>query len=131
MQNNIFLKEKEVFVENSQLYLKLVYQYEDNIGVRELIIPKMKLGINANITPCITTEGHYIYLDYHASYYSNKFELHRSDIVIKKNGETHLCENAAYVINTIKEKPRELTLSEIEKKLGYKIKLVSEDHKNE
>ena len=131
MQNNMFLKEKEVFVENNQLYLKLVYQYEDNIGMHELIIPKMELGINANITPCITTEGHYIHTDYYASYYSNKFKLHISDIVIKKNGETHLCENAAYVINTIKEKPRELTLSEIEKKLGYKIKLVSEDHKNE
>ena len=84
-------------------------------------------------TDCLPTISHDAYtgpmdiLNYYINRYSDTFILLRDDVAVRKNGVTLKCEKAAYVINTLKEKPKEMTLAEIEKKLGYKIKLVSEE----
>lgn len=128
MNKNVFLKERKVFEEDNHLYLKLVYEYEDERGVHELIIPKIDLEIR---TDCLPTISHDYYagpmdiLNYYINRGSDTFILLRDDVVVRKNGVRLACENAAYVINTLKEKPKEMTIAEIEKKLGYKVKLVS------
>lgn len=135
MKENVVLKERKVFEEGNRLYLKLVYEYEDDHGVYELIIPKIDLEIRTDLLP--TIENNYpwtgpITLElYKIRLGSNIFDLLLSDVAVKKNGETLTCEKAAYVVNTLKEKRKEMTIAEIEKKLGYKVKLVSEDVKNE
>lgn len=125
------LKRHKVFEEDNNLYLELVYEYEDEYRVHELIIPKIVLDIRTDCAPNIHQEN---YVGLGTSKVSitcgfNTFDLSRVDVPIKKNGKTYVCENAAYVINTLKEKPKEMTLAEIEKKLGHKIKLVSEESK--
>ncbi len=130
MEKNIFLKDCKVFEKDNRLYLKLVYEYEDDHGIYELIIPKIDLEIRTDFLPTI---GHDSYtgpmdiLNYYVNSFYHTFSLLRDDVEVKKNGETLTCEKAAYVINTLKEKRKEMTIAEIEKKLGYKVKLVSEE----
>lgn len=126
MNKNVVLKERKVFEEDNRLYLKLVYEYEDEHGVYELIIPKLYLEIRTDYLPIINHD-----LNYYINRCSNIYILLRDDVAVRKNGVTLTAEKAAYVINTLKEKPKEMTIAEIEKKLGYKVKLVSEEIKNE
>lgn len=134
MNKKVILKERKVFEENNRLYLKLVYEYEDELGIHELIIPKLDLEIRTDYLPLIRYDSYVDPMDI-LNYYINResdcFNLLRDDVTVRKNGETLMCENVAYVINTLKENSHEMTLAEIEKKLGYKIKLVSEENKNE
>lgn len=129
MTKNVFLKEKRIFEENNRLYLKLVYEYEDERGVHELIIPKIDLDIHTDYLPRIDADSDDLIpsciVDYFIKFNYTTFNLMKDNVTVRKNGETHICPTAAYVINTIKENPHEMTLSEIEKKLGYKVKLVS------
>lgn len=130
MEKHVFLKDYKVFEKYNRLYLKLVYEYEDDHGIYELIIPKIDLEIRTDFLPTI---GHDSYtgpmdiLNYYVNSFYHTFSLLRDDVEVKKNGETLTCEKAAYVINTLKEKRKEMTIAEIEKKLGYKVKLVSEE----
>lgn len=133
MKKNVILKEHETFVENDRLFLKLIYEYEDDHGVYELIIPKIDLNIFTNFLPAIEPDfwtGPMDLKNYRIKLGFNFFDLLRSDVEVKKNGDTIICENAFYVTNTLKEKHKEMTIADIEKKLGYKVKLVSEDSKN-
>lgn len=129
MNKNVVLKGRKVFEEDNHLYLKLVYQYEDNCGIHELIIPKIDLEIRTDCLPTINHDLHTGYmgiLNYYINRYSDTFVLLQDDVAVRKNGVTLTFENAAYVKNTLKENPQEMTIAEIEKKLGYKVKLVSE-----
>lgn len=129
MNKNVILKERKVFEEDNHLYLKLVYEYEDERGVHELIIPKIDLEIRTDHLPIINLDsyaGPMDILNYYINRYTDVFRLFRDDVTVRKNGERYVCPNAAYVINTLKEKPKEMTIAEIEKKLGYKVKVVSE-----
>lgn len=129
MNKNVVLKKHETFMKNGRLYLKLVYEYEDDHGAYELIIPKIDLEIRTYDLPIIIHDsyaGPMNILDCYIKRYSDTFTLLPDDVEVKKNGETHTCKQVAYVTNTLKEKPQEMTIAEIEKKLGYKVKLVSE-----
>lgn len=134
MNKNVVVKKHETFIENNRLYLKLVYEYEDDHGVYELIIPKIDLDIRTDFLPAIENyepwTGSTTLTFYKIRLGSNIFDLLRGDVEFKKNGKTLTCEKAAYAVNILKEKPQEMTIAEIEKKLGYKVKLVSEDVKN-
>lgn len=135
MEKHVFLKDYKVFEKDNRLYLKLVYEYEDDHGIYELIIPKIDLEIRTDFLPAITNDeawtGPMVLEHYKIGLGSNIFDLIRDDVEVKKNGKTFTCEKAAYVINTLKEKRKEMTIAEIEKKLGYKVKLVSEESKDE
>lgn len=135
MNKNVILKERKVFEEDNHLYLKLVYEYEDERGVHELIIPKIDLEIRTDQLPVITDKHEFtLYssiMNYEIKRGSDNFRLLRDDVIVRKNGNRFIYPNTAYVVNTIKENPHEMTIAEIEKKLGYKVKLVSEEIKNE
>ena len=115
------LKGIQLFEEYGQYYLKLKYILEDEHSVRELEIPKVELPFNAALYP-------YIYSKF--SYGSeNRYTLQSSygeplNIrPIKPLARNPVC----YTETVIKEKHKEMTLAEIEKKLGYKIKIVAEE----
>lgn len=115
------LKNIELFEEAGQYYLKLKYILEDEHSVRELEIPKVKIQVNKNLYPhinCISqTIGDSIY-DLYAGY---------GDCLPILPGETAEANHVYYTEKIIKEKRKEMTVAEIEKKLGYKIKIVSEE----
>lgn len=90
-------------------YLSAEYTYDDEYSTRKLSIPKIRL-INCFQEPCFRLEGDATYVD--AGFGECRVEP----------DSTGKC----YTMTTLKEKPQEMTLSEIEKKLGYKVKIVSE-----
>lgn len=133
MIKNVILKEYKVFEKDNHLYLKLVYGYENDHGIYEIIIPKLDLEIRTDYIPDIISDYYIGPMDISNCYiqrHSDKFNLLQDDIIVVKNGETIKCEKATYIHNTLEEKPTEMTIADIEKKLGYKVKLVSEHCKN-
>lgn len=98
---------------NGCYYLGAKYLIEDDNAVRELHIPRMFLNISLDSV------------------------IVKDEFNPGKNPEADIgfgylpivCEDPRnmvyYSISTIKEKPHEMTLEEIEKKLGYKVKIVS------
>lgn len=109
-------------------YAKLEYDYEDHIGnLHHMLIPKIEL-------PFVTSN---IYMD-KSMYWPSIDPLHREDPILKVGSyefrlKSLKCvpeapEKEVYMVDRIIKKapPKEMTLSEIEEKLGYSVKIVSE-----
>lgn len=107
--------------DHKEYYLRAKYEVEDDHSVREVIIPHITLPVRSHSTP-----------DF-GLYYGNKLvnigfgEMVMRPCDIEIPGHDTI-KDACYVEHTIKEKPQEMTIEEIEKKLGYKIKIVGEKH---
>ena len=103
-----------------QYYLDVEYEVEDDKSIRKLIIPRVRLPFNDNVYPNITTS----YPTYFTVYNECKICTGcDNDTSVEKH------DGIFYKVEVLKEKEHELTIAEIEKKLGYKIKIVSEDKK--
>lgn len=111
MTKHVILKEHETFIEDGELYLRLIYKYEDAFGLHELMISKIKTDFREDYLPPIATS-------------STPNGVAKTKIVVG-NHEYDFCLSGYEV----KDQPKEMTFAEIEKELGYKVKLVSEDSK--
>ena len=122
------LKDIQLFEEDGQYYLKLKYIIEDEHSVKELEIPKAILPFNKNIYPAITCMDGYTR---RSAVWQEECRLHTiggNDGALElRKGTTSVWDDVFYTVKTIKEKHKEMTLAEIEKKLGYKIKIVAEE----
>lgn len=122
-----------------QLYISLTYTYEDVEGnKKELIIPKINLDILTNKLPdiCKYKVDYPLNLgfDTHYNYYIKTvcgFELKCEEIeemtVTDYNKKTFTINNVSLINIITERKPnkKKMTLSEIEKELGYKIEIVN------
>lgn len=115
------LKDIQFFEEDGQYYLKLKYIIEDVHRVKELEIPKVKIPFNKNMYPNIVQDIRYGYITQY------KLNADFEDDLWIFPGETSEANHVYYTEKTIQEKHKEMTLAEIEKKLGYKIKIVAEE----
>ena len=113
------------FKEDGFWYLKLVYKYEDENGNKHtVIIPKAVIPFNQTGLPYITrslSELPYINC-------SDSMPLHDSicDLAIERGVKEPGC-----CFDIITEyASREMTLDEIEKELGYKVKIVNKEPNN-
>lgn len=115
------------FKEDDRWYLKLVYKYEDKKGKHTVVIPKAALPFDQGLIPNIITVP---------SYYSGICEHPYIDCMSSMFLHEGACSLAseygfkdpAYYFDIITEPTyREMTLDEIEKKLGYKVKIVSKE----
>lgn len=113
MTKHVILKEHKTFIEDGELYLRLIYEYEDVFGLHKLMISKIKTDFREDYLPPIVTP-------------STPLGLAETKIAVG-NHRYDFCLSGY----EIEDRPKEMTLSEIEKKLGYKVKLVGEDAKNE
>lgn len=107
--------------EDSRWFLKLVYEYEDAHGKYKRIFPKVGLPFPSFAVPLwkVAYPG-----DSHGELYIACFEhvpLYEAtcDLAI---GRGVTIESTMFDIS-IEEKTREMTVSEIEEQLGYKIKM--------
>ena len=110
------LKEYKLYPESGYLYMSLTYEIEDEHVVKEIHIPKIATCIPTGREPFInhvTTS--------HGSIYDVILDIGSMEYQVIKGGvdDMYLTEKILY------EKPTEMTLEEIEKKLGHKIKIVS------
>ena len=119
MDKKATLTKYSVHQENDQLYLSLTYEIEDDHRIVELKIPQVYLGIRTHdyphMTHCTLPDGYREHLVHFGA----------------KNYEVGTMDGFGDVVGigkTIYEKPTELTLEEIEKKLGYKVKIISKEN---
>lgn len=110
----------ELVKENGAYYLSLEYLLEDDNRVEKLIIPRAKIPIDNDFYPILAhstpTFSRYFgggNVSLESGYEGYRFEL-------KAGPDARL-----FTLETIKEKEHEMTVEEIEKKLGYKVKIVS------
>lgn len=115
-ENTMYLKQSTTYVEDGKIYLKLSYTYEGNDGTHEVIFPKIDLGFYTEQIPSI--ENHlplYARID---NCYGDSFTLRDAET---PGYRTQVC----YFDKLIKPAVKEMTLEEIEKKLGYSVKIVN------
>ena len=124
-RNNAELSSIVPFKEDGFWYLKLVYKYEDDKGNKHtVIIPKAAIPFNQTGLPYITrslSELPYINCN-------DSMPLHDSicDLAIERGAKEPGC-----CFDIITEyASREMTLDEIEKELGYKVKIVNKEPNN-
>lgn len=121
MMNNDKLKKAKIYKENDQYYFNLTYEYEDEKGIHERTIPKIRFPytlihipfINSHISVCEDCRR-YIDID-------DELEVLDTNEYI----DGTKCTGIYSIDKLIKPKVHEMTLEEIEKKLGYSVKIVS------
>lgn len=123
---NINLKKCELIEDDGLYFLRTIYEYENDKGKYELYIPKMFLGVEKRVLPDIRSECSFGVTEHFAYIFGNRFCL-AEDVVICNNLRNETVENkCTHLIRTIEEKRHEMTLEQIERELGYKVKIVSE-----
>ena len=124
---NVELKECELYEDVGRRFLKLVYEYETDRGIYQLIIPQVGLNIPTGHLPIIQRSD-FMVSPWYTYVKFNGIQLPiepTSGETIGKDGKPYKYENATHLIKVIEEKQCEMTIEEIEKNLGYKVKIVS------
>lgn len=109
---NVRLKSFNVYEEEGLYFAHIVYRYEDNKGLWGLTVPKVRIPADP----------------------------HRCDLELARDGSTldfGLGKCCVYPVGMnvyvrtalIEEKIHEMTIEEIEEKLGYRVKIVSGEEK--
>ena len=129
------LKDATVYFENKRPYMKLVYEYEDNKGFHELVFPKVEFPFDTCNVPtlydsyaslCPSRDGSHLYI----INYSNEAQLFKGVARIDIGDIVHTYDSVYYVDKIVKPKVHEMTLEEIEEKLGYPVKIVAKEKEN-
>ncbi len=118
------------FKEKGFWYLKLIYKYEDKKGKHTVVIPKASIPFNQIDLPSINRQ---LYSDRSLAQYpymncKDSMLLYDSvcDLAIERG-----VDETSYYFDIITEyASREMTLDEIEKELGYKVKIINKEKKN-
>lgn len=118
IDKNVKMVNHATFLKDGELYLKLVYEVEDEYCRRRITMPKISLGFFKNNFPVINTQ---LLMSDHMlpeRYISN----HIGDFPLCNYGYDEAC----LYEEILEEKFEELTMDEIEERLGHKIKIVKE-----
>lgn len=120
------LKKADIFREGDEWFMHLEYEYEDNRGKHLVTLPKVDFPCSLRYTPdvdlcnCMVTLGlkelAYIQI-------SESLGLHEGTVTDPLTNKTI---NAFYTDIIVEPKIHDLTLEEIEKKLGYKVRIVAD-----
>ena len=122
--NNVELSDIIPFKEDGDWYLKLIYKYEDEKGKHTFAIPKAAIpfgqryipSINVPLADMLSSENPYIECSDSMPLHNSVFEL-ATERGVKNKG---------FYFDIITEYAvKEMTLDEIENKLGYKVKIVN------
>lgn len=118
------------FKDGENWYLKLIYNYEDENCKHTVVIPKAAVPFAQRGIPPITRLENFSYGDTLGKPYmtcSSSMYLFESHCSLAF--ERGITKAACYfdVITEFAPKPKEMTLDEIEKELGYKVKIINKD----
>lgn len=108
------------FKESDLWYLKLVYKYEDKKGKHTVVIPKAGIPFCQGCIPAVkfTLEHRYIECNDSMPLY---------DVICSLAVERGIEDPACYFDIITEYVPREMTLDQIEKELGYKVKIINKE----
>lgn len=117
---NIDLEDVKAFIENGKVYLKLVYRVENAKEIIAVTVPKAELPLPTHTV--VITDG------YEEGCTFDELRLRKTWVSMRdakltiepdKNGHK-------FIQQLVKKKTRKMTVSEIEKALGYSVEIVSE-----
>lgn len=118
------IKKLDTFKEGNTWYVSMIVERETDKDVTEFHIPKVELiNVNERVWFHFSCDGS-VYLSFGGCTGANTYSCKEGDVVLD-SGKGKRIVKASYTERLIKEKTQELTLEEIEKKLGYKVKIVS------
>ena len=122
------LKEAEIYFEDGIPYMRLVYTFEKDDGCYESIYPKVEFPFSIAKMPYAKSYGWnspHMYIDVDLNY----LDLIMTDVEITPIGKTdpETFKNVAYIEVCKESKVKEMTLEQIEKKLGYPVKIISKE----
>lgn len=137
--NDIFTSNKFSFPRNARLkycgaytkndsgsvFLKLVYDYEDTEGLHRIVFPKVSTTFTTSYIPIISEEAKF------ASEPIMFFKQTGNEFPILKATvkDFDIDDNVYFVDKLIKPNTKEMTIEDIEKELGYKVKIVNKEEK--
>jgi hypothetical protein len=106
------VKELYLYKDNDKYYLSAVFGYEDKNGIYEMSVPRIEFPMSFDCTMDLTIYDAYYQNEATIDFGFGKFN------VLPFDGK-----DKYYKLTCLEEKVHEMTLDEIEKELGYKIKL--------
>lgn len=119
------------FKENGLWFLKLIYKYEDSKGNKHtVVIPKASIPFDQMDLPSINGGLYYAARLSEPPYINCNYSmlLHKSVCDLARERGV---DEPGYYFNIVTEyASREMTLDEIEKELGYKVKIINKENKN-
>ena len=122
------------FMDDGRWYLKLIYKYEDNTGNKHtVVIPKATVPVTQGFIPYINTPCPY---DPNSPFEFDRPYINCDDSMLLYKSVCDLAsergvETPAYYFDIITEyASREMTLDEIEKEFGYKVKIINKEKSN-
>lgn len=129
-ENNAELTSIIPFKEKDRWYLKLIYTYEDKKGKHMVVIPKAAVPFAQGCVPYVHSRIPYFpnsqfALEHPYMACNDSMPLYEavSGLASERGVETPAC-----YFNIITEyATREMTLDEIEKELGYKVKIINKE----
>ena len=128
ISNNTF----SVYTEDDKIYGRFEYDEEDFIGnVYHVVVPKIELPFN---TDSFDFERNYDLRNQSMSLNIGNYTFRLLDVPIKNiDSGFHDSDIKMFAVRTLIKKapPKNMTLSEIEKALGYSVNIVSEAEKEE
>ena len=124
--NKCTVKEARLYEESGQYYISAKYRVETDHEVKEVVVPKIELPILKDVSKGISfrkeiSEGWFgnpkcdVYID-----------VGRGELTLRKDSILGYPGSHYFIEKVIEEKKTEMTVEEIEEKLGYKIKIVGE-----
>lgn len=129
-KNNAELTSIISFKENDRWYLKLIYEYEDKKGKHMVVIPKAAVPFAQGCVPNVNSRIPYFpnsqfALEHPYITCNDSMPLYESvcGLASERGAKTPAC----YFDIITEYTSREMTLDEIEKELGYKVKIINKE----
>lgn len=117
-------------VENGTWYMELQYEYEDESGVHRRYYPKVEFPfLCGNLPPEEFSSDRYGRDELTISLFTNEVAVFRGNFSNPMTGQ--IISDVCVIDNLIKPAFHEMTIEEIEKELGYKIKIINKENSNE
>lgn len=127
--DNVELFDIIPFKENKCWYLRLIYKYEDKKGKHTVIIPKAAIPFDQKSLPIIKSTPSYNKCLFERPHIDCSDSMALYDSVCDLAIERNVKESACYFDIITEYATKEMTLEEIEKELGYKVKIVTKENK--
>lgn len=127
--DNVELSDIVPFKENDCWYLRLIYKYEDKKGKHTVVIPKAAIPFDQESLPIIKSTPSYNVYSFERPYMNSNYSMALYDSVCDLAIERGIKEPVCYFDIITEYATKEMTLEEIEKELGHKVKIVNKENK--
>lgn len=117
-------------VENGTWYMELQYEYEDESGVHRRYYPKVEFPFFCGkLPPEEFSSDRFGRSELTISLFTKEVAVFRGNFSNPMNGK--IMSDVCVIDNLIKPAFHEMTIEEIEKELGYKVKIINKENGNE